>query len=121
MKDVNYQIADITTAENYIWGETCSGWHFVKNNELSVIRESMPPRTKEKIHLHKYAQQFFYILNGTATFEIEGEVVSIRQGQGIHINKGKRHRILNKGHDSLKFLVISQPKSHGDRVEFSNS
>jgi mannose-6-phosphate isomerase-like protein (cupin superfamily) len=76
----------------------------------------MPPDTGEQLHFHHHAQQVFYILSGKATFEIVGETFTVEASQSIHIPPETRHRILNKGENDLHFLVISEPKAHGDRV-----
>lgn len=49
-------------AEHYRWGADCDAWHLVKDAELSVIEECMPPGTAETLHYHQRAQQFFYVL-----------------------------------------------------------
>lgn len=110
-------LKDINTSEHYKWGENCDGWHLVKWDTLSIIQEKMPARTYESAHYHEHAQQFFYILKGTARFEIDGESYELSEGQGIHIFPKQKHRILNNTDLSLEFTVTSQPKSHGDRIE----
>lgn len=109
-------ITSTENAEHYTWGNNCDGWPLLRSDTLSVIQERMPPGTSEQLHFHHHAQQVFYILLGTATFEVEGEVKSVRAGQSIHIQPETKHRILNNDHTDLHFLVISEPKSHGDRV-----
>jgi mannose-6-phosphate isomerase-like protein (cupin superfamily) len=103
-------------AEHYSWGNNCDGWHLLKSDTLSVIQERMPPGTGEQQHFHKHAQQLFYILSGTASFEIEGVVETVVANQSVHIAPKTKHRIMNNGDVDLHFLVISEPKSHGDRV-----
>jgi len=103
-------------AEHYVWGEGCDGWHLVKNDELSVIEERMPPRTAEARHWHRQAQQFFYVLAGRATMEIDGEVVALGAGEGVHIPAGAAHQMRNDSGEEVRFLVVSQPRAHGDRV-----
>jgi mannose-6-phosphate isomerase-like protein (cupin superfamily) len=109
-------ITSINNAEHYTWGRQCDGWHLLKSDNLSVIQEHMPPGTSEQLHYHERAQQVFYILSGTATFEIDGELKTVNANQSLHITKGKKHRILNNTDADLHFLVISEPKAHGDRV-----
>ncbi|HEY4327460.1 MAG TPA: cupin domain-containing protein [Mucilaginibacter sp.] len=109
-------ITSTDNAEHYVWGNQCDGWHLLKSDNLSVIQERMPPGTGEQLHFHENAQQLFYILTGTATFEIEDEIKTIGENQSIHIPKNTKHRIFNNSNADLHFLVISQPKSHGDRV-----
>ncbi|MEO6231445.1 MAG: cupin domain-containing protein [Ferruginibacter sp.] len=106
----------IDTVENYKWGDNCDGWHFLKTDELSVIREKMNPGTAEQMHLHQSAQQLFYILSGEASFEIAGELLGLKEGESVHIPAGTIHKIANKSNDALHFLVISQPPSHGARI-----
>ena len=111
------EIIDTTNAEHYVWGDGCNGWHFVKSDSLSVIKESMRGMTKEKFHYHTKARQFFYILSGLATFEINEVVYTVGPNRGISIESGVIHRILNNFNADLEFLVISEPASHKDRVD----
>jgi mannose-6-phosphate isomerase-like protein (cupin superfamily) len=109
-------ITSTENAEHYIWGEKCDGWHLLKSDGLSVIQERMPPGTGEQLHYHEHAQQVFFVMSGVATFEVGTEVNTVITNQSIHIAPGIKHRILNNGDDDLHFLVISEPKAHGDRV-----
>ena len=103
-------------SEHYIWGDNFSGWHLVKSQTLSVIEELMPPFTKEDRHYHENAQQFFKILDGTATFEIDDKIIEVNSDDGIHILPRKRHSIRNNQSENLVFLVISKPSTRGDRM-----
>lgn len=102
--------------ETYTWGNNCEATYLLKDSGLSVIREKMPPGTRELLHCHRKAQQYFYILNGTATMAVDGEEIAIEQGNGLHIPAGALHLIANNSRTDLEFLVTSQPESHGDRV-----
>jgi len=103
-------------AEHYSWGTDCDGWHLVKDAALSVIEEQMPPASCEELHSHRSAQQFFFLLSGELTLEVEHEEVRLPAGEGLHIPPRVQHRISNRTRESARFLVISQPPSHGDRV-----
>jgi len=111
-----YEIVSIDNAEHYSWGNNCDGWHLVNNEELSVIRERVPPGAAEVKHLHKNARQFFYILDGQATIEFENGKKVLHPNEGIEISPGTPHKLVNDGKEDLIFLVISQPKSHGDKI-----
>jgi mannose-6-phosphate isomerase-like protein (cupin superfamily) len=110
-------IRDESNAERYAWGGDCDGWHLLKRDDLSVIKERVPPGRSEKRHLHRSARQFFYILSGEAALEIEGREYGLSAGQGIEIPPGAPHRFRNESGADVVFLVISSPKSHGDRVD----
>ena len=103
-------------AEHYTWGDACDGWHLVRESDLGVIEEQMPPGTAEVRHYHHKARQFFYVLSGTAVMEVDGRVVPLTAGQGLHIPPGVPHQIRNESGDPVRFLVVSHPHSHGDRV-----
>jgi len=106
----------IENAEHYTWGDNCDGWYLLKTESLSVIREKMPPGTAEQLHFHLHAQQLFYMLSGVATFEIDGKATVVNAGESIHIPKTLKHCIANRSDKDLEFLVISEPKAHGDRM-----
>lgn len=101
---------------HYQWGGDCDGWNLVDEDALSVKQELMPAGAKEIKHYHQVAQQFFYILKGKATFEIENSVIEINAGEGLHIESGKPHQITNQGQVDLEFILCSQPSTKNDRI-----
>jgi mannose-6-phosphate isomerase-like protein (cupin superfamily)/predicted GNAT family acetyltransferase len=110
-------VKDISNAPHYQWGNGCDGWHLLQSDSLSVIQEQMPPGSAEQMHYHNKAQQLFYILSGTATFYIDGVQVNAVAGQSVHVPAKTLHSITNHGEQAFCFLVVSQPKSHGDRID----
>ena len=105
-----------SNAPHYTWGAGCDGWHLAKAEGLSVIAERMPPGTAETRHHHERARQFFYVLEGTASFELDGSVHVLRPGEGIEVPPRSPHTMMNRSTADLAFLVVSAPPSHGDRV-----
>ncbi len=103
-------------AEHYTWGGVCDGWHLVKSESLSVIHEQMPAGASEVRHYHRAAQQFFFVLRGVATLEINGQRERLSAHQGLQIPPNVPHQMFNDSPEEIEFLVISQPPSHGDRV-----
>ena len=104
-----------TPLRHYIWGDVCDGWVLVDTEDLSVKQERMPPNTAEALHYHKYSQQFFFILSGIATFEVESQSIKVSAGEGFHIKAGEKHRIINEGDKDLEFVLSSQPSTNNDR------
>lgn len=103
------------SAEHYCWGEVCDGWHLLKHDSLSIIQERVPPGAAEVRHRHHQARQFFYVLTGIASLEVDGQRHRLHAGQGLHVPPGAAHCLRNDDAVDLEFLVISSPKSHGDR------
>jgi mannose-6-phosphate isomerase-like protein (cupin superfamily) len=108
-------------AEHYRWGVDCDAWYLVNDEQLSVIEEFMPPGAAEIRHHHEKAQQFFYILSGEVIMEVEGETMLLAAGSGIRVMPGKRHQIRNPSSGPVRFLVVSHPRSHGDRINESET
>jgi mannose-6-phosphate isomerase-like protein (cupin superfamily) len=101
---------------HYVWGGTCDGWHLVRNENLSVIEERMPPGAMEQRHFHTHARQFFYVLEGELTMEVEGRPWVLGARQGLEIAPAQAHQAMNRSEADVRFLVVSQPPSHGDRT-----
>ncbi|HUB18982.1 MAG TPA: cupin domain-containing protein [Acidobacteriaceae bacterium] len=104
------------TAEHYTWGEVCDGWHLARSEGLSAIEERMPPGAKEQRHFHTKARQFFYVLEGELTMEIEGRLHALGERQGLEIAPGEKHQARNESSGDVRFLVMSAPPAQGDRV-----
>ena len=107
-------------ALHYIWGEICDGWHLLDNDKLNVIMELVPPGKSEKMHYHNESRQFFFILNGKAVIEIEGQIHDLSANEGIEVEPKQVHQFRNESSEDVTFIVISSPKSHGDRVDVEN-
>ncbi|MBU2491805.1 MAG: cupin domain-containing protein [Bacteroidetes bacterium] len=113
-------IVNTKNSEHYNWGNKCDGWHLLKNDNLSVIQEKVPPGCFEVKHYHNFAHQFFYVIKGTATIEIDNEIFSLYSFEGIEVKPGQIHQLRNETMDDLEFIVVSSPKSHGDKVIVEN-
>ena len=104
------------TAPQYTWGQICTGWHLLKTDNLSIIEELMPPATSEARHQHAKSHQFFYVLCGELTLELDGATHTLRAGEGIEIPPNHPHQAFNRSQSDTRILVTSHPPSHGDRV-----
>ena len=111
------RMIDKQQAEHYTWGAGCDASPLVRDAGLSVIEERMPPHTAEIRHAHHRARQFFWVLAGVATFELDGQTEQIGARQGIEVPPGVADLMRNDSTEPLQFLVISTPPSHGDRFE----
>jgi len=111
-------IVNINNAQHYRWGDDkCDGWFLLERHDLSVIQERVSPEECEKRHYHQKSTQMFYILRGNAVMERDGARCEMGEGDSIVVEPGVAHKFMNTGSADIMFLVISSPKSHGDRVE----
>jgi len=104
------------TAEHYIWGEACDGWHLLKRDDMSVIQERVPAGCAEVMHYPERARQFFYIPEGTGTMIIEDSEIVLENGKGMEIETMIKHQFKSNSQVDVHFLMVSVPSTRGDRV-----
>lgn len=117
---MTYSRISIENAPFYKWGNSCDSWILAYTPGLSVKLESLPPDTREKLHFHAKAQQFFFILKGTATFYVDDNMEVLSEHNGILVTAETRHYIANQSSTELRFLVISQPAINSDRINIED-
>ncbi|ROP62357.1 mannose-6-phosphate isomerase-like protein (cupin superfamily) [Enterobacter sp. BIGb0383] len=105
------------TAEHYTWGDVCDGWHLLKRQDMSIIHERMPADSKEVRHYHTTSRQFFFVLSGVLTMELEGKIHSLPAHHGLEIPPGEKHQAQNRSASDVEFMVISHPTTRGDRMD----
>ena len=106
-------------AEHYNWGDGCDGWYLMNRPDMLIIHEKMPPGTGEKRHFHAVSRQFFFVLQGVLTMELDGTLHDIAAQQGIEIPPQSKHQARNNRDEPVEFLVISHPTTRGDRTDVS--
>jgi mannose-6-phosphate isomerase-like protein (cupin superfamily) len=112
-----FPLVSPATAEHYGWGAQCHAWFLLKRETLHVIEELMPPGAREVRHYHRHATQFFYVLAGELSMESGPARTTIPAGQGVVVSPGQPHQAVNASAKAVRFLVVSSPPSHGDRVD----
>ncbi|MDB5248761.1 MAG: cupin [Segetibacter sp.] len=75
----------------------------------------MLAETEEVLHYHKLHHRVFYRTKGTAIFEVDEVILMIDQGEGLQIEAGRRHRVMNKEQTVIEFIVCAQPSTTADR------
>lgn len=89
------EIVSRENAEHYTCGIVCDGWHLLKSSALSVIQERVPPGGTETRHYHDKAHQFFFVISGEATLEIEHKTITVRSQQGISVPPKVANKLSN--------------------------
>ncbi|WP_435955033.1 cupin domain-containing protein [Dryocola sp. BD626] len=107
-------------AEHYVWGDNCDGWYLLNRPDMLIIHEKMPADTLEKRHFHSVSRQFFFVLQGVLTMELDGNKHELKAQQGLEIPPGVKHQARNDGQSCVEFIVISHPTTRGDRSDISS-
>ena len=109
-------VSDTKPLQQYKWGNDCDAYVLVDEPQLNVKLEQMPAGASELMHFHASVQQFFYVLAGEATMEIDKKMLALKKSEGVLIKPGAVHRIMNTGNETLRFVVTSQPGVGSDRT-----
>ncbi|MEL6374500.1 MAG: cupin domain-containing protein [Pseudomonadota bacterium] len=129
--------ASTTPAEP--WGQGCAAWRLLREDQVQVAEETMPPGTAEVAHHHEHARQFFYVLVGALTMrsprrrdehDCDGDAgddasalskdvasLTLEAGDGLFVPPGMLHQAVNESDEPVTFLVITVPGQPGDRVD----
>ena len=79
----------------------------------SLAEATMTPGQSTDRHYHKLCEEFYFLLEGTARMEIDGESRDVGTGDAILIPAGARHQITAK--TNLRFLCCcAPPYDHAD-------
>jgi mannose-6-phosphate isomerase-like protein (cupin superfamily) len=79
----------------------------------SLAEASMRPGQSTDRHYHKLAEEIYFLLEGTARMEIDGETRDVGPGEAILIPPGARHQITAQS--ELRFLCCcAPPYDHAD-------
>jgi mannose-6-phosphate isomerase-like protein (cupin superfamily) len=84
------EIVSRENAEHYSWGNLYDGWHLLKSSGLSIIQELVPAGGSEDKHYHLHSHQFFFVLNGEATMEINDTRILSLQYCSRHLSSLNR-------------------------------
>lgn len=73
----------------------------------SLAEASLPAGGTTQRHYHGEAEEIYFILEGTALMELDGETREVGPGDGILIPPGAWHQITAR--DDLRFLCCCAP------------
>lgn len=71
---------------------------------LQVV--TIPPRTKQRLHLHREQTEVFYILEGQGLIHIAGREFLARAGDAFICSPGDRHSLWNQTDEAFRLVVF---------------
>ena len=83
----------------------------------SLAEASLPTGNATDRHYHKLSEEFYFILDGTGTMEIDGESQKIAPGDAVLIPANAWHQITAE--TPLRFLCCCAPPYSHDDTYFS--
>ena len=83
----------------------------------SLAEATIPPGGSTQRHRHPQTEELYYVTQGSALMEIDGETRKVGVGDAILIPAGAAHKITCSGGEALKILCCcAPPYSHEDTV-----
>lgn len=100
---------------------TPGAFFYGKRGEIPIRINSMSMRAdepfpEEKSHYHKESTQYFVVLEGMLTIEVDGEIVDVIPEAGLEITPGTPYRSVRHTGDTT-FIVVGDVNKEEDRVQ----
>lgn len=85
-----------------------------KGHLLQIV--TIPPKTRQRLHLHKIQTEVFYILSGECIININNTNYLAKQGDVFICEPNDIHNLWNKTDESFKLVVfkINLPEKDHD-------
>jgi mannose-6-phosphate isomerase-like protein (cupin superfamily) len=81
----------------------------------SLAEATLPAGVATQRHYHRLSEEFYFILEGRATMEIDGEAQPVGPGDAILIPPGAWHQITASADAPVRLLCCcAPPYSHDD-------
>jgi len=93
--------------------ERAKGWYLGPWDEDLDLSVGYANQGVDEPHLHRRMTEIYMMARGTAEMRVEGQTVSLDEGQVIVIEPGEAHTFLSSSPDHFHF-VIQCPGLHGE-------
>jgi mannose-6-phosphate isomerase-like protein (cupin superfamily) len=83
--------------------------------QQSLAEASLPPGGSTQRHYHAESEEIYFLLEGRAEMELEGERRELGPGEAVAIPPGAWHEIKTLGDANVRFLCCcAPPYTHED-------
>jgi len=79
------------------------------------MRSSCPPGFDGFLHYHDTQDELYFVHQGTARFEVEGEARELGPGSLVHVESTTPRKFSNVGDDDLIVLVVGGKDGYVER------
>ncbi len=79
-----------------------------------LVVMSLNPGEEIGMEVHATVDQFFRIEQGTARFEIDGQIYEAGPSDAVIVPAGAQHNVTNVGQEAVKLYTIYSPPNHAD-------
>ncbi|MFA6072676.1 MAG: cupin domain-containing protein [Candidatus Woesearchaeota archaeon] len=93
--------------EKYTTNE--DGWYcgYWNQSPLQIKHSSSRPLKEEQAHAHPFSE-YYLVLKGTLTLQIDTKVITARNLELIMVEAGETHQILKKEPENCEYIIIKE-------------
>ncbi|NQU99683.1 MAG: cupin domain-containing protein [Parcubacteria group bacterium] len=113
MKIYKKQSKSLRESGNYYFGDYSE---IPIGVSFSTIGESNKNKIKDKLHYHKKSNEFYIILEGEGTLEIENKEIALDRNSMIMVEPNEKHKITKVTKTPFRFIAITTEKDKDDKV-----
>ncbi len=85
-----------------------------ETNTYKVKRIEVLPGKRLSYQRHRFRQEHWFIVSGTGTVVLDGEIHTLPAGKAIDIPHSAAHRMCNFGEDLLIFIEVQRGSYFGE-------
>ena len=76
---------------------------------------TLKPRQRGRIHRHREQEEVYIVLRGALTVAVEGDELSVAQGEAVRVAPEIRRQLLNRGEVPVVVIAIGAAGEHVGR------
>jgi mannose-6-phosphate isomerase len=90
-------------SEQRPWGS----WHVIDvAHGYKIKRIHVNPGARLSLQSHEHRSEHWVVIQGVATCEIDGELITVNRDESIDVPLGAKHRLGNQGHEELVIVEV---------------
>ncbi len=94
-------------AEVTPWAETCGQIRpLVEERDAAAAEVHQVEIDHAKLHYHAKTDEFYYVIDGTGTMQLDDEQIELHKGVVVYVPRGVKHKAVGK----LTVLTICIPR-----------
>lgn len=79
-----------------------------KGDGYQVKRIEVLPGKRLSYQSHEHRSEHWFVVQGTATVTLDGELIEVATGEAIDIAVKQKHRVANQGTELLIFIEVQR-------------
>lgn len=93
----------VLASEQRPWGS----WQVIDVADgYKIKRIHVHPGARLSLQSHEHRSEHWVVIQGVATCEVDGRVITVTHGQSIDVPQGAQHRLGNQGDEELVIVEV---------------